>query len=251
MLEVKNLSFAYSKNGRRILDGVSFHLEQGQFMAVLGNNGAGKSTLIKCIDRINPVTGGSVLIDGERVGAMQRRQLAQSVAYVPQNTQPAHTMVFDAVLLGRKPYIKWGVTAEDERIVAETLEMLNLKHLESRYLDELSGGELQKTMLARALVQQPKYLLLDEPTSSLDPNNQHEMLHVIRDIAQEKNIGVAIVIHDLNLAMRHCDRFLFIKDAKVFSFGGVETVTTETIETVYDLRVDIIEHKGIRVIVPY
>lgn len=251
MLEVKNLSFAYSKNGRRILDGVSFHLEQGQFMAVLGNNGAGKSTLIKCIDRINPVTGGSVLIDGERVGAMQRRQLAQSVAYVPQNTQPAHTMVFDAVLLGRKPYIKWGVTAENERIVAETLEMLNLKHLESRYLDELSGGELQKTMLARALVQQPKYLLLDEPTSSLDPNNQHEMLHVIRDIAQEKNIGVAIVIHDLNLAMRHCDRFLFIKDAKVFSFGGVETVTPETIETVYDLRVDIIEHKGIRVIVPY
>lgn len=251
MLEVKNLSFAYSKNGRRILDGVSFHLEQGQFMAVLGNNGAGKSTLIKCIDRINPVTGGSVLIDGERVGAMQRRQLAQSVAYVPQNTQPAHTMVFDAVLLGRKPYIKWGITAEDERIVAETLEMLNLKQLESRYLDELSGGELQKTMLARALVQQPKYLLLDEPTSSLDPNNQHEMLHVIRDIAQEKNIGVAIVIHDLNLAMRHCDRFLFIKDAKVFSFGGVETVTPETIETVYDLRVDIIEHKGIRVIVPY
>ena len=159
--------------------------------------------------------------------------------------------MFDAVLLGRKPYIKWGVTAEDERIVAEVLDMLNLRHLESRYLDELSGGELQKTMLARALVQQPKYLLLDEPTSSLDPNNQHEMLHVIRDIAQEKNIGAAIVIHDLNLAMRHCDRFLFVKDAKVFSFGGVETVTSETIQAVYDLRVDIIEHKGIRVIVPY
>lgn len=251
MLEVKNLSFAYSKNSRRILDGVSFYLEQGQFMAILGNNGAGKSTLIKCIDRINPVTAGQVLLNGKSIEAMQRRQLAQSVAYVPQNTQPAHTMVFDAVLLGRKPYIKWGITAEDERIVAQTLEMLNLKQLESRYLDELSGGELQKTMLARALVQQPKYLLLDEPTSSLDPNNQHEMLHVIRDIAQEKNIGVAIVIHDLNLAMRHCDRFLFIKDAKVFSFGGVETVTPETIETVYDLRVDIIEHKGIRVIIPY
>ena len=251
MLEVKNLSFAYSKNGRRILDGVSFYLEQGQFMALLGNNGAGKSTLIKCIDRINPVTAGQVIVNGKSIEAIQRRQLAQSVAYVPQNTQPAHTMVFDAVLLGRKPYIKWGITAEDERIVAETLEMLNLKQLESRYLDELSGGELQKTMLARALVQQPKYLLLDEPTSSLDPNNQHEMLHVIRDIAQEKNIGVAIVIHDLNLAMRHCDRFLFIKDAKVFSFGGVETVTPETIETVYDLRVDIIEHKGIRVIIPY
>ena len=132
MLEVKNLSFAYSKNGRRILDGVSFYLEQGQFMAILGNNGAGKSTLIKCIDRINPVTEGQVLVNGKSIEAMQRRQLAQSVAYVPQNTQPAHTMVFDAVLLGRKPYIKWGITAEDERIVAETLEMLNLKQLESR-----------------------------------------------------------------------------------------------------------------------
>lgn len=251
MLEVKDLSFAYSKNGRKILDSVSFHLEPGQFMAILGNNGAGKSTLIKCIDRINPVTEGSVLVNGESVDTMPRRKLAQSVAYVPQNAQPAHTMVFDAVLLGRKPYIKWGVTAEDERIVSETLEMLDLKRLESRYLDELSGGELQKTMLARALVQQPEYLLLDEPTSSLDPNNQHEMLHLIRDIAQEKNLGVAIVIHDLNLAMRHCDRFLFVKDAKVFSFGGVETVTPETIQTVYDLRVDIIEHKGIRIIVPY
>lgn len=251
MLEVKDLSFAYSKNGRKILDKVSFHLEPGQFMAVLGNNGAGKSTLIKCIDRINPITDGSVLVNGVSVETMPRRKLAQSVAYVPQNTQPAHTMVFDAVLLGRKPYIKWGVTAEDERIVAETLEMLELRQLESRYLDELSGGELQKTMLARALVQQPEHLLLDEPTSSLDPNNQHEMLHIIRDIAQEKNLGVAIVIHDLNLAMRHCDRFLFVKDAKVFSFGGVETVTPETIQTVYDLRVDIIEHKGIRVIVPY
>ena len=130
MLEVKDLSFAYSKNGRKILDDVSFHLEQGQFMAVLGNNGAGKSTLIKCIDRINPATSGSVLVDGQSIEHMQRRTLAQSVAYVPQSTQPTHTLVFDAVLLGRKPYIKWGVTAEDERIVAEVLDMLNLRHLE-------------------------------------------------------------------------------------------------------------------------
>lgn len=129
--------------------------------------------------------------------------------------------------------------------------MLNLRHLESRYLDELSGGELQKTMLAVRSCSSRSICCSTEPTSSLDPNNQHEMLHVIRDIAQEKNIGAAIVIHDLNLAMRHCDRFLFVKDAKVFSFGGVETVTSETIQAVYDLRVDIIEHKGIRVIVPY
>lgn len=105
--------------------------------------------------------------------------------------------------------------------------------------------------MARALAQQPKLLLLDEPTSNLDPYNQHEMLHVIRDIAREQNIAVIIIIHDLNLAMRHCDKFLFLKNAGVYSFGGVETVNPETIESVYGLKVDIIQHRGINIIVPY
>jgi iron complex transport system ATP-binding protein len=106
-------------------------------------------------------------------------------------------------------------------------------------------------MLARALTQEPKLLMLDEPTSNLDPHNQHEVLRIVKNIAQEHNTCVAIVIHDLNLAIRYCDRFIFLKDSQVYSYGGMETMTPENIEAVYKIHVHIIEHMGIPVIVPF
>ena len=251
MIKVKNITYSYNRTARKVLEDVSFELERGQCLAVLGNNGAGKSTLLKCIDRICQTEGASVMIDGQDAFKMNSRTIAQNIAYVSQNTENVNMTVFDTVLLGRKPYIKWDVTAEDRETVDGILQKMGLEELALRNVSELSGGEAQKVMLARALAQEPKLLLLDEPTSRLDPYNQHEMLHVIRDIARERNIAVIIIIHDLNLAMRHCDRFLFLKDAGVFSFGGVETVNPETIKSVYGLRVDIIEHRGIRIIVPY
>lgn len=251
MLKVDNLSFGYEKGKKNILNDISFELSQGQFLAILGNNGAGKSTLMKCINRIFQPQSGSVTIDGTDISQLNRKELAQKIAYVAQNNHPTHTLVYDAIMLGRKPYIKWGITQNDEKAVEKVMDMLNLNDFATRYLDELSGGEVQKVMLARALAQEPEFLLLDEPTSNLDPNNQHEMLHVISKIRNDENIGAAIIIHDLNHAMSHCDRFLFLKDSKVYSFGGVETVTAESIGDVYNLRVDIITHKGYRIIVPY
>lgn len=251
MLKVDNLSFGYEKGKKNILNNISFELDQGQFLAILGNNGAGKSTLMKCINRISQPQSGSVTIDGTDISQLNRKELAQKIAYVSQNNHPTHTLVYDAIMLGRKPYIKWGITQNDEKVVEKVMNMLNLNEFATRYLDELSGGEVQKVMLARALAQEPKYLLLDEPTSNLDPNNQHEMLHVISKIRNDENIGAAIIIHDLNHAMSHCDKFLFLKDSKVYSFGGVETVTAESIGDVYNLRADIITHKGYRIIVPY
>lgn len=251
MIKVENITYSYSRSAGKVLDDVGFELERGQCLAVLGNNGAGKSTLLKCIDRICHTEGASVTIDGQDVFKMNGSTMAQNIAYVPQNAEGTNMTVFDTMLLGRKPYIKWDVSSYDREIVSDILQKMGLEEFALRNVSELSGGEAQKVMLARALAQEPKLLLLDEPTSNLDPYNQHEMLHVIRDIARERNIAVMIIIHDLNLAMRHCDRFLFIKDAKVFSFGGVETVNPETIESVYGLRVDIIEHRGIRIIVPY
>lgn len=114
-----------------------------------------------------------------------------------------------------------------------------------------SGGEAQKVVMARALAQQPKFLLLDEPTSNLDPKNQHEVLQVVTDIAKKNRISVIIIIHDLNLAVRYCDRFLFLKDAHVFRYGGAEVLTEETIEAVYDMKVKLMECDGIPVIIPY
>lgn len=251
MIKIENISYSYNHSSKTVLNDICFELEQGQCLAVLGNNGAGKSTLLKCIDRICPTDGAGVFIDGQDVFEMSSRTMAQNIAYVPQNSEMVNMTVFDTVLLGRKPYIKWDVSSEDREIVSGIIDKMGLNELSLRNVSELSGGEAQKVMIARALAQQPKLLLLDEPTSNLDPYNQHEMLHIIRDIAREQNIAVILIIHDLNLAMRHCDKFLFLKNAEVYSFGGNETVNPETIESVYGLRVDIIQNRGINIIVPY
>ncbi|NLC88649.1 MAG: ABC transporter ATP-binding protein [Clostridiaceae bacterium] len=250
MIEIKDICFSYDNAGTVVLDKVGFDLEAGECLAILGNNGVGKSTLLKCIDRIHRIHSGSVIVNGKDMHALSRREMAQNIAYVPQNTTSSHIMVFDAVLLGRKPYIKWDVGEEDKQIVSRIIGKFGLQEYKARYLDELSGGELQKVVLARAMAQQPLFLLLDEPTSNLDPKSQHELLKNIRQLAKEHGMGVAIVIHDLNLAVRYCDKFLFLKDGQTYSFGGIDTVTSETIKAVYDMESEIIEYRDIKMIIP-
>lgn len=251
MVEVKHISYAYSASAGKVLENIGFSVSDGECMAVLGNNGAGKSTLLKCIDRIHPVKGASVTVDGKDVFAMSGREMARHVAFVAQNTAAVNMTVFDAVLLGRKPYIKWDATEEDRQIVMEIIERMNLEKYVLRNVSELSGGEAQKVMLARALAQQPRLLLLDEPTSNLDPRNQHEVLQTVRKIAQENNICVITVLHDLNLAIRYSDRFLFLKDAGVYACGGSEVMTPENIEAVYDMHVHLETYMNIPVIIPF
>ncbi len=237
MIEIQNLSFSYGKTP--ILSGVSFAAEAGECVGILGNNGAGKSTLITCINRIRTPSGGDVRVDGKSVGSMKRQELAKCVAYVAQKNEMSQTTVFDCVLLGRKPYIKWTVSQEDLDLCAQMIGRVGLTDLQLRDLEELSGGEQQKVMLARALVQQPRILLLDEPTSNLDPRNQYEMMALVRQIAREQGITVLVILHDLNLALRYCDRFFFLKDHTGYSYGGIETVTSETIQTVYGIRAEV------------
>lgn len=251
MVEVKNISFAYDKAARNILENVSFDVQQNECIAILGNNGAGKSTLLKCIDRICPTEKGVVLVDGQDVHKMSKTMMAQNIAYVPQSSSSVNMTVFDSILIGRKPYIKWDATSEDREIVCDIIRKMKLEDFALRTVSQLSGGEVQKVMLARALAQEPKLLLLDEPTSNLDPRNQHEVLQLVKKIALEHNICVAIIIHDLNLAIRYCDRFVFLKDSRVYSYGGLETMTPENIEEVYQMHVHIIEYMGIPVIVPF
>lgn len=251
MVEVRGISFAYDKNAGRILDDVSFSLREGECLAVLGNNGAGKSTLLKCIDRICPPEQGTVLVDGRAVAQMSRNETARNIAYVPQHGCTGSMTVYDAVLLGRKPYIQWDATAEDRRITVDLLQKMGLEPLALRTVSQLSGGEAQKVALARALAQEPRLLLLDEPTSNLDPRNQHEALRLVKRIAREHNICVIIVIHDLNLAIRYCDRFVFLRDARVYAHGGPETMTPENIEAVYRMHVHITMYMGIPVLVPF
>jgi iron complex transport system ATP-binding protein len=251
MVEVRNISFAYGRGSKNILENICFDIQKNECIAILGNNGAGKSTLLKCMDRICPPQKGTVLVDGEDVFNMPKNVMAQNIAYVPQSAAAADMVVFDFVLLGRRPYIRWDVTKEDRNIVGDILQKMKIWDLALRNVSELSGGEAQKVVLARALAQEPKLLLLDEPTSNLDPRNQHEALQTVKKIAREHDICVVLVIHDLNLAIRYCDRFVFLKNAQIFACGGLEVMTPENIERVYRMHVHMIEHRGIPVIVPF
>lgn len=249
MINVSELSYSYGKTSRT-LENISFEAEVGQCIAVLGNNGAGKSTMIKCLNRILQPQDGSIIVNGRDVQKLKRQIIAQDMAYVAQQSESAQFTVYDAVLLGRKPYIKLNPTEDDHRITKDIIARMGLDIFSLRYIDELSGGELQKVMLARALAQQPKVLMLDEPTSNLDLKNQYEVMAIIRDIALEEKICVIIVIHDLNLALRYCDRFLFIKDCAVYSLGDENTVNTEIIREVYGMNVAIETICGFRTVVP-
>jgi iron complex transport system ATP-binding protein len=250
MMEVKKLTFSYAP-GKTILEQIAFDTQQGECTAVLGNNGAGKSTLIKCLNRILQPRDGMVSVDGKQIQTMKRQDIAKYLAYVAQKNESDRFTVYDAVLLGRKPYITLNATKEDHSIVSDILEKMNLKNYALRYLDELSGGELQKVMLARALAQQPSILMLDEPTSSLDLKNQYEVLGIVREIAASEKISVIMVIHDLNLALRYCDKFLFVKDCKVFAYGGREVMNERNISEVYGIKVARSKVHGVDMIVPF
>lgn len=237
MLDVQNLTFGYGN--KLILDSISFQCRPGQCMAVLGNNGCGKTTLMKVLDRILTASRGQIHLNGEDLSALNRQQLSRRIAYVCQDNQPGGETVFDAILLGRKPYIRMTATAHDYEVVESVIHQLHLESNSMRATDELSGGEYQKVVLGRALAQEPEILLLDEPTSNLDMRNQKEVLERVTQIVKEKSIMALVVIHDVNSALRFCDHFLFLKNQKVFAAGGREIVSDEIISEVYGLPVSV------------
>ena len=248
ILNVRGIKFHYP--GRPVLDEASFSVDSGQVLTILGTNGTGKTTLLKCINLILKPISGTVMVGEDSVSDLSRNALAQKIGYVEQQRSSSRATVFNTVLLGRKPYIRWDITHEDMAIANQALETLGLSAYALRYLDELSGGELQKVILARALAQQPRVLLLDEPTSSLDLKNQLEVAKIIRNITKERGIAAVVAMHDLNLALRFADRFILIKDKTIYTAGGPEVITPENIESVYSVPVEITSHNGSRVVIP-
>ena len=248
ILNVQDIRFHYP--GRPVLEKVSFAVKKGQVLAILGTNGTGKTTLLKCINRILTPAAGSVFVGDVPVAGLSRNTLAQQIGFVEQQRIGSRATVFNTVLLGRKPYIRWDITQHDMEIASRALETLGMADYALRYLDELSGGELQKVIIARALAQEPEILLMDEPTSSLDLKNQLEVLNLIRQISRGQGIAVVVAMHDLNLALRFADRFLLLKDKTIFAAGGPEVMTPENIESVYAVPVTIAAHNGSRVVIP-
>ena len=168
-------------------------------------------------------------------GQVGRRAGARRIALVAQQQRIPHLSVYDQVLLGRKPHVSWSLSDRDRRVVSAMIERLGLERFAARYLDELSGGERQKVFIARALAQEPKVLLLDEPTSALDPKNQLEVLGIVRAVTASESIASVLVIHDINLALRFCDRFLLVRDGCVVAYGDREAVTDEALSATYDV----------------
>ena len=243
MMQVKKLCYGY-RGGPDVLKDVSFDVEPGHFLAILGNNGVGKSTLLKCLNHILRPDSGQVLLDGEDLLAMSTRDVARYAAFVSQNVPSTQMTVHDVVMLGRRPYMKWGFTEKDHAIVHDAMHRLDVEDMRGRFLSQLSGGEKQKVMLARALAQQPEILLLDEPTSALDIQNQYQVLSMVREICHKDQIMAVVVIHDLNLALRFCDRFLLLKDGQVYRHGDRSVLDAAALREVYGVRADVIEIEG-------
>lgn len=232
MIEAKGICFHY-KNCPVVLQNVDFQAEDGHFLAILGNNGAGKSTLLKCMNGILKPDSGSLLLDGEDLLTMPHRQVAQRVAFVAQTVASTQMTVHDMVMLGRRPYMGWSFSREDHDIVHAAMARLGLMDMRGRFLNQLSGGERQKVMLARALAQQPRLLLLDEPTSALDIRNQYQVLKIVGELCRTEGLTAVVVIHDLTLALRFCDRFLLMRGGQVYRCGGLEVLDKTALREVY------------------
>jgi iron complex transport system ATP-binding protein len=247
-LEIDGVHFNYQSQS--VLEDVNFRLDYGEVLALIGPNGSGKSTLLKCINRILKPQVGSILINGDLTTGYHQQELAQCVGYVPQEESKSFpTTVFETIMMGRKPYINFKAQDEDLEIVAEIIEELGLEDIAQRNINQLSGGQQQKLLVGRALAQQPEVLLLDEPTSNLDLKHQLEILNLIQ--AQIKdNISSVLALHDLSLAARYSDKIIILKDGKIFAAGGLEVLTPENLEAVYEVEVSVADVGGRKIIIP-
>lgn len=247
-LEIDGIRFSYGRTP--VLRQVSLRAEAGQLVAVLGENGSGKSTLLRTIHRLLVPQGGTVLVEGRAVDRMSPRQIARLMGYLPQKSAEASFTVFDAVLLGRAPHVQWNISNHDREVVLRVLALLNLEGQALRSVLELSGGEMQKVFIARALAQEPKVLLLDEPINHLDVKNQIDVMEILRRVTAELSIVSLVVLHDINNALRFADRFLLIKSGEIVAFGGPEVITPANVRKLYNLEVTVARVDGIPVVVP-
>jgi len=241
--EVLRLDGVHAGYGRRqVLFGVDLEVRAGEVVGVIGPNGAGKSTLVSVVSRLLPLSAGDVRVEGRPLERYGRRALAQRLAVVPQAARlPDGFLVIEVVRMGRTPFVGlWrGAGPEDEAEVERAMRQTGVWGLAERPVERLSGGERQRVVLARALAQRPRVLLLDEPTSHLDLRYQAELLRAARAAAAE-GVGVLLVLHDLNLAARVCDRLVLITDGRVVASGPVSEVLAQgRLERAYRTDVDV------------
>jgi len=244
MIELRNVSLGY--NGSPILNNINLKAMPGKMLGLIGPNGSGKSTLLKGITRVIHPFSGHIFIDGRNIGSMKREELARLMATVPQNpVLPEAFTAFEVVLMGRTPHL--GLLRyegkEDIAIAWQAMEATQIESLAERRVGELSGGERQRVVIARALTQQPKVILLDEPTAHLDIKHQIEILNLVKGLCLEQDLTVVTAMHDLNLAAQYCDWLVMLNGGKIYTEGMPQNVlTAQNIKEVYGAEVCVFPH---------
>ena len=249
MLTCANLTFRYGRHSAPVLAGANLELKRGEVGILLGKNGSGKTTLFKNILGIHKPDSGNIRLEGENLLKMSRRDRARRIAYVPQDIRFGALTVFDSVLMGRVSHFGLKAGRADYEAVERLLEDMQLQDFAHRNVEELSGGERQKIAIARAMAQEPKLMVFDEPTGNLDISNEQLIIAEAKKLAREKGISILSSLHDLNQALVFGDRFFFLKDGAIRYAGGKEIVNEEVIRDIYDLDVQIIEHDGRKIII--
>ena len=241
LLEIRNLNKVY-ENGYHADRDISFKLPAGKLVGLIGPNGCGKTTMMRCINKMHKLTSGDILIDGESVLPKTSAEIARLVSNVPAEMSASFGLtVFETVMLGRYPYLQnmWWEADEDETFVTETLEKFGVAHLQDRPLSSLSSGERQRVLIAKAYVQQPRLMLVDEPTSHLDMKYKLCVMEYLRAMVRQE-MTVLVAEHDISLMARYCDLCIIMKDGELVAVGDPKKIITEElIEQVYEVSASV------------
>jgi len=253
-LKVREIEFYYT--ARKILENISFTAERGELIGLIGPNGSGKTTLLKILDGLLKPRIGSIYLDGKSLQDMRLEEIARSIAMVPQDSiADTEFTAFEIVMMGRIPHLKrFSIEGdEDERRVRKWMELTGTLHLAERRVNELSGGERQRVIIARALAQEPKVLLLDEPTANLDLCYQLQIMNLIKGLTKQLKLIAICALHDLNLAVRYCDKLMLLDKGKIAAIGKpAEVITQENLKKVFkiDARISYDPETGLINITP-
>ncbi len=236
MLRVKDLKFSY--RDKLVFENINFSVTNGEILIIMGLNGSGKSTLLRSLAQFLKYEG-AVYLGEDNLKMLALNERAKKISYLPQKFLGERVTVFDAIMLGRKPYIKINPSKKDVEKVDEIINFLKLQGIKDKFCDEISGGELQKVFIGRALAQEPKLLLLDEPINHLDIYNQIEVMELISKIVKSLNIIAVIVLHDLNTALKYGDKFLFLKDKSVIQCENKSQITESLLFQIFNVKIKI------------
>lgn len=244
MIEINGVSHSYGKS--KILQNISLSIKESGITALIGPNGAGKSTLLSLMARLQPLQTGSISFDGKSVSQTPTRELAKTLAILRQdNALSSRMSLRDLVGFGRYPHHKGRPTAKDHRAVDEALDHFDLQTMSDRFIDEVSGGQKQRALVAMAFCQETKYLLLDEPLNNLDMYYARSLMKRLREIADTGKRSFVIVLHDINYAGAYANEIIALKDGTLAIHGTPQDVLeTKALQTLYSMEIKVTQHQG-------